>query len=247
MKKLLILTLVFVLALSLAACGGNTVNSNSNGNNSTNPLASQNSGATAPSGDTAPSDATSDATSGATAPSGDTGGENDPVSGDPQGSENIIPIGTTATSTFANRHGVTHSVSMCVEETIRSDAALSFINDEMMAKKTIWSAEAPADEDQEYMVARITYTLLAYDDGDSKSPSNINVFSGEFEAYPSLIAGMFYDKDNNYPELTSLEVNVGETVTGYEIFQINKDDLSPVMTYASYFTDLSDGLWFKLY
>lgn len=225
MKKIALLALALILILSIAACNGNT--DNAAGNNSTSPTASQNGNES----DTGPSDSQDD--------------ENEPVSGDPQGNTNLISIGTTATSTFSNRYGVKHSASMCVEEVIRGDAALTFINDTMMAEKSLWSAEAPKEEDQEYIVAKITYSLLAYDDGDARAVSSCYAYSGTFEAYPSLVAAMFYSQ--KHPELFNTEVKVGETVTAYEIFQISKTDSSPAMTYGCTLADLSNGLWFKLY
>lgn len=251
MKKIALLALALILILSIAACNGNT--DNAAGNNSTSPTASQNGNEsdTGPSdsqgseNEPSPSDSQGDENS--PSPSDSQDDENEPVSGDPQGNTNLISIGTTATSTFANRYGVKHSASMCVEEVIRGDAALTFINDTMMAEKSLWSAEAPKEEDQEYIVAKITYSLLAYDDGDARAASFCYAYSGTFEAYPSLLASMFYDKDNNYPRLSNTEVKVGETVTAYEIFQISKTDSSPAMTYGCTLADLSNGLWFKLY
>jgi len=171
----------------------------------------------------------------------------DSDSGDAQGNTNLIPVGTNATSTFEDRYGTKHSVSMCVEDISRGKAALSFINDKMMEGKSVWSAEAPKEEDQEYIVATITYTLLSCDEGNSREASSCYAFSGTFEAYPNLLAAMYYDKDNGYPELSTMEVNVDETVTAYEVFQISKDDPSPVMAYCCHLADFSDGLWFELY
>lgn len=241
MKKIVLLTLAFILTLSLAACGGNGTDtpSSTDGNNSSDtPSGTEGSNST----NSPASQSVGDTTSG-----GNNGSDNASDAGDPQGNTNLISLGTTATSTFANRYGEKHSVSMCVEEVIRGEAALSFINDSMMAEKGSWSAEAPDEEDQEYIVVKITYSLLAYDEGDVRAASFCYAYSGTFEAYPSLIAAMFYDKDNNYPELSNMEVKVGETVTAYEIFQIEKADLSPTLVYGCYLADLSDGLWFKLY
>jgi len=229
--------ILLILALILVAYGCNTDNGINSGNDSTSPPASQNDNDTAT--------LQSDGDSGAAADN-NTSDEDTPLSGDPQGNSNLYPIGTTATGEFANRYNVRHSVTMVVEEVIRGDAALSFINDEMMAAKTMWAAEAPDEEDQEYLVAKITYTLLAFDEDDIRTVTTCYAYSESFEEYPSLIAGMFYDKDNGYPQLSSMEVNVGETVTGYVIFQISKNDAAPVMSYCCNLADLSNGLWFKL-
>lgn len=172
--------------------------------------------------------------------------ENNFDAGDPQGKTNLVSIGTKATATFANRYGVKHTVSICVEEVIRGEAALSFINESMLGARKSWSAKAPDKEDEEYLVAKISYSLIAYDDGDVRNASFCNAYSETFEAYPSFIASMFYDEKNNYPQLSNLEVKVGETVTAYEIFQIKKNDLNPMMVYSGFLADLSDGLWFKL-
>lgn len=235
MKKILSLSLTLMLVLSLAACSGDTNkegksdNKGDSKNNQTtsqskNDDASEASASEASASDTSESDA-----------------------GDQQGNTNLIPIGTTATATFENRYGVKTSASMCVDEIIRGEDALAFINDQMMAEKSMWSAEAPEEEDQEYIVAKITYSLLAYDEGDESSPSYCYAYSATFEPYVDLLAAMYYDADNNYPELSSIEMKVGETVSGYEIFQVSKSDDSPVMAYRSHLADLSDGLWFKLY
>jgi hypothetical protein len=232
MKKMLLLMLALTLTLSLAfaACS-----SNRDGNSSTkNPPVSQ--------GD-------NDAT-----PSENEGDDNPSESGDPQGKANLIPIGKAATATLTSWPSTHHTVSMCVDEVLRGDAALSFINNNMMAEKKVWSATAPDDEDQEYIVAKITYSLLAYEDdddsdgnADAKRISLSYAYSETYEAYPNLLAAMYYDEDNGYPELGMMEVKVGETVTAYEIFQIRKDDDAPSMVYGRTSADLSDGLWFELY
>ena len=221
MKKLVLLVVSIILATSLVACGGS--NSNSGSNNSASS-----------SGSSASSSSASSSSSAA-------------VSGDPQGNKNLVSIGTTATSTFENRSGVKHSVSMRVDEVIRGDAALSFINDKMMAEKKSWSAAAPDDPNQEYIVVKITYTLLAFDEGDVRAISFCYAYTGAFEAYPSLAAAMYYDKDHGYPRLSNTEIKVGDTITGYEVFQISKADASPTMAYGATLADLSNGLWFKLY
>lgn len=232
MKKTLSLLLALVLVFSLAACGnaGNNSEVNSAGSSF---LESSEEDVSQAESSNAEDISKSDET---------------PIdSGDPQGNTNLISIGTAASGTFENRYGVKHSVTMCVEEVLRGDEAFSFINDSMMAEKSMWSAEAPEEEDQEYIVAKITYSLLAYDDGGERSASFCYAYSGTFEAYPNLVAAMFYDDDNGYPELSNMEVKVGETVTAYEIFQVSKADSSPVMAYGSNLADYSDGLWFKLY
>ncbi len=170
------------------------------------------------------------------------GGKNDP-----QGNKHLVSIGTTATTTFTNKDGEKHSVAMCVEEVFRGEAALSFINDSMMGEGSMWSAEAPKEADQEYLVAKISYSLESYDAGDEREVWSCYAFSGTFEAYPSLLAAMFYNEGKGYAHLFGLTVKVGETVTAYEIFQVSKDDPSPCMAYGCYSADLSDGLWFKLY
>ena len=225
MKKIVSLAVVLIFTLSLAACVGNTGNGNNNESNRTSPPASQGADNTTSNGN-AREDASLDF-------------------GDPQGSTNLVPIGTTASATFTNRSGEKHSVSICVEETIRGDAALSFINDYMMASKTSWVATAPDEADQEYIVVKLTYTLLQYDVDDSRSVSFFYAYNAAFEDYPSLVAAMFYDKDS-YPRLSGLTVDVGQTVTAYEIFQISTDDPAPVISYACNLADLSNGLWFKL-
>lgn len=227
MKKILVFIIVLISIFSLAACRGNN-NSTSNKNDNSNSSISQNNYNTKLNESITDDNPEFDAE-------------------DPQGSINLISIGNTATATLSTRSGVKHSVSMCVEEIFRGEAALSFINDNMMAAKSMWSAESPTEEDQEYIVAKITYTLLAFDEGDTREASPSYAFTGDLEPYPNLAAAMYYDKDNNYPELFRSEVKAGETITAYEIFQISKEDPSPVMAYANNLADLSDGLWFKLY
>lgn len=89
--------------------------------------------------------------------------------------------------------------------------------------------------------------LIAYDGGDIREVPSFYAFDETFEQYPTLLAAMFYDEDNGYVDITDLEVKVGETVTGYQIFQVAKSDKAPVMETGSNRINLETGLWFKLY
>ena len=219
MKKVVLAMLACVLALSVVACGDKA----GNGGN----------------GAKSPNDAINEGTS--------EGTEDQTDLSDPQGFLNAYSIGTSARATFTNRSGASYTVSMCVDTVVRGDAALNFINDSMMANDSYWTAMAPDDETQEYIVVKISYTLLACDDSEPQAISSSYAFTGTGEPYPTLLASMYYDNSNGYPHLSSLMVSVGETVEGYEIFQVSKDDPAPVMAYNIKRADLTDGLWFKLY
>lgn len=163
------------------------------------------------------------------------------------GIENAYPIGTGASGEFTNRAGVTYSVIIQVDEVIRGEAALAFINDEMLAQKSFFTAVAPTDETQEYIVAKITYTLVDYSDEGPRRVSTFYTFSETGEQYPTLLATSYFDSSNGYPGLSQMSVEVGETVTGYEVFQVSKSDPAPLIAYEVKLADLSDGLWFRLY
>lgn len=167
--------------------------------------------------------------------------------GEKQGKDHMVAVGTTSTASIEMKDGEKYSFSMCVDKLYRGEEALNFINDKMMEKKTMFKAEKPKEADQEYIVAKITYKLLSCSDGDTKKVNILNAFNAKLEPYPMLLAGMFYDKDNGYPELQLMEPKVGETIEGYGIFQVKKDDKTPCMSCASFSADHSDGLWFQLY
>ncbi|MCL2136791.1 MAG: hypothetical protein FWH40_04635 [Coriobacteriia bacterium] len=221
MRKILIFLLALVMASSVAAC------SNKDNDDSSNQTASQNSEEQQPGENNT--------------------NESDMNVYDPQGNKNLVPIGKTVTAEFTNNSGAKHTVSMSVDAVVRGDDALSFINDTMMGNKSYWVAQAPDDESQEYIVLTITYTLVDYSEGDIRDRSSCRAFTGTFEPYPALIATMYYDADNGYPQLSRTEITVGETITGYEVFQIRVDDDAPTMAYECRLADMSDGLWFKLY
>lgn len=224
-KKLLPLALALMLALSLASCSSN--NDNSKENISTNPPVSQ-------SGD--------DIT-----PSKNNDGDNAPDSHDPKGKENLIPMNQTATVTAANRYDEKkHTATISVDTIYRGDEALAFINAKMEEAKSIFEAVPPSDADEEYLVAQFTYTLTSVVEGTTIEPFTIYVYTGALEQYPTLVASNFYN-DDTFPQLDNMEVTMGQTVTGYRIFVVRKDDAQPVISYGSLLADGSDGVWFKLY
>ncbi len=163
---------------------------------------------------------------------------------EPHGITNLITLGETATSTFENRYGVKENATITLNEIIRGDAALDYINEQM--GDGFWTATNPDDESEEYLIAKITYTLNSYEDGDSKEVSSFYAATADGEAYPFLLASMFYNKEE-FKQISSQTVAIGETVTAYEIFQVKKDDATPLMYYRCNYADNSDGLWFKLY
>jgi len=161
-----------------------------------------------------------------------------------QGRNHLVPRNQTATADISNAFGNNHRASLTIDEVIRGEAALDYINDRMDGG--VFQAAPPRDEDYEYLVVRITYTLHSVDGLDYLSPSRMRSYSGTFERYPTLIAANFFN-DTDFIHLGSMQVNIGETVTGYMIFQVLKTDDRPMMTYESMAADGSDGLWFKLY
>jgi len=161
-----------------------------------------------------------------------------------QGRDNLIPKGQEVTANISNNFGDNHSVTLKIEEVIRGEEALDFINSKMA--DSIWVATAPRDEDKEYLVARVNFTLNSVEGLEQLKPARIRAYSGEFEAYPVLIASTFYN-DDDFVRFGSTDINVGETVTQYIIFEVDIDDPQPMMTYESMTQDGSDGIWLMLY
>jgi hypothetical protein len=116
----------------------------------------------------------------------------------------------------------------------------------MAEKGSIFEPTLPEDETDEYLIAKITFTLNAHDEPEEFKPSSIYSSNAAGERYPMLLASLFHD-DETFPALSSQEIPVGETATAYEIFLVKKDDATPAMLYRSFLEDCSDGLWFKLY
>lgn len=168
-------------------------------------------------------------------------------SGEKQGKRNMVAIGTTSTGSFENKEGQKYSFSLCVDKVYRGEEAFNFINDKMMANKRFYKANKPKEVNQEYLVAKITYKLISYDGGETKKVDLLKPYNEDFKPYPILIAPVFYDRTKGYGELKEVEAKVGETVEGYEIFQVKKDDKAPCMSCASVLADYTDGLWFQLY
>lgn len=219
-RKILTLTLAVLMLLTLAACGG-TNNTGGNDNSTQNGGSSQQ--ATSSKGND--SDNTSDL-------------------GSSQGKANVNPLGQSATSTFANRYGVKENATITVDEVIRGEQALNFIKEKM--GEGVWQAVNPEDESDEYLIAKITFTLNSYDDGDSKNPSSFYATSEDGTRYPALLASMFYN-GSDFVQLSDQTVAIGQTISAYEVFQVKKSDTKPMVAYRNFLEDNSDGLWFKLY
>ena|GEM_PF-6015633 len=183
----------------------------------------------------APSDATEPADT--TAPTNSS--EADDLMVNEQGRDHLIPINQTATVNISNAFANNHSASLTVDEIIRGEAALDYINTRM--DRGAFQAVAPRDADYEYLVARITFTLHAVTGAEQLRPSRMRSYSGEFEGYPTLMAASFFN-ETDFIRLADMNVNIGETVTGYMIFQVRITDDRPMMTYESMRADGSDGL-----
>ena len=163
---------------------------------------------------------------------------------DEQGRDNLIPMNHEATASISNAFADNHVATLSIDEVVRGEVALDYINARM--EGSLFEAAPPADEDYEYVVVRITYTLVSAEGITELSPSRMRSYSGDFEAYPTLIAATFFN-DTDFVHLGSLDVQVGETVTAYMIFVVHVTDMQPMMTYESMSADGSDGLWFKLH
>ena len=162
------------------------------------------------------------------------------------GIENVNPIGKAATATFEDRSGIKENATITVDEVMRGDTAFNFIQEKMKAKGGFWEAKRPDDENDEYLIAKITFTLNSFDEGDSKEPSTFYATDATGERYPSLLASMFYN-NSDFTDLSSQTITVGQTVTAYEIFQVKKDDAKPLVAYRNFNQNNADGLWFNLY
>jgi len=217
--KILALTLAVLMLLTLAACGDT---------NDTN-------------GDDTSYDS---GTEQQETPSDDNDDDNAAESSSSQGIENVNPIGQSATSTFANRYDVEENATIVVDEVIRGEEALAFIQEKM--GDGYWTATNPEDESEEYLIAKITFTLNSYDDGDSREISSFYATSSDGTTYPALLASMFYN-DDDFVQISNHTIAVGETISAYQIFQVKKSDTNPMATYRNNLADNSDGLWFELY
>jgi len=161
-----------------------------------------------------------------------------------QGRDNLISTGQSVTVDISNAFGDSHSATLRVDEVIRGTEALDFINSKMAG--SIWEAQAPRDSDNEYLVVKITYTLNSVEGASQLTPARMRAYTGDFEAYPTLIAATFFN-DTDFVRLGSRAIDVGETVTEFLIFEVEKADGRPVLSYESMMQDGSDGLWLKLY
>jgi len=219
--KILTVALAVLMLLTLAACG-DTNDTNGDGTSYNSGTEQQE---TSSDNDSDDNDSVADASSS-------------------QGIENVNPIGQSATSTFANRYDVKENATITVDEIIRGEEALAFIQEKMGSG--YWTAANPEDESEEYLIAKITFTLNSYDDGDSKEISSFYATSSDGTTYPALLASMFYN-DDDFMQISNHTIAVGETISAYQIFQVKKDDTNPMATYRNNLADNSDGLWFELY
>jgi len=177
----------------------------------------------------------------------DSGDAAPPDSGSPQGVENLVPLNQTITISAENRFGENgHTATIGVDEIWRGAEALALIDDRMIEAESVFVAVLPEEDGKEYMVVRFTFTLDSVVEGNTATSLQMIAHSDTLEPYPTLIGGSLYNR-NTFPQLNSIEVSVGETVTGYWVFQINEDDVRPVVSYGSFLADNSDGAWFKLY
>jgi len=239
MKKIVSLLLAFalVLLILLTACGADTDNNNgnNNANPSTNPPSTQNGGdATLSNSDNQQGQGQE------TAP---------PDSGNQLGIENLIPMNQAITVPVLNNRGSahTHTATISLNEVYRGDEALELINDRIREAGRMLMAAPPTDDDYEFLAAQFTFTLDYLFDEDMiiSTPLTMIAFSETLEQYPTLIASHFFN--DYFPRLNNMEVDVGETVIGYAVFQVRRDDARPVVSYGNRLADLSDGAWFRLY
>jgi hypothetical protein len=167
----------------------------------------------------------------------------EPAKTNQQGKSNIVGMGTPATGTFTSNTGVTDKVTMQVDEVVRGEAALKMINESSVSG--FWEALPPKDETHEYLVAKITVTLVERSEDSEFKVALLNPWSKDSEQYPTLIVATFYN-DDTFPDIKKPAIAPGETVTGYQIFEVAIDDDAPMLSYRARLADFSDGLWFKL-
>ena len=162
------------------------------------------------------------------------------------GIPNLNPIGKSSTAAFKDKSGIEENVTITVDEVIRGEEAWKFINEKKKQKEGLGKDKKPKDETQEYLIAKITFTLNSFDESNSKKPSTFYATDKNGERYPSLNAPVLYNS-TDFPDIALQTVAIGKTVTAYKIFQIKKDDMTPLLAYRNLFQDNSDGLWFNLY
>jgi hypothetical protein len=164
-----------------------------------------------------------------------------------KGKSSPIDFGAPATATFETTDGdEKETVTISVDEIIRGEEAFSLLESKMSGMWTVAEQEEP----YEYVVAKITFTLDAYENTDGSTTKEAQTFyptSSSGERYPSLLLGTMWYNDTDFPQLTDHEFAVGETFTGYEVFIVDKNDSTPKLTYRNFLQDGSDGLWFNLY
>ena len=162
------------------------------------------------------------------------------------GISKLNPIGKSATASFKDKDGIEENVTITVDEVIRGEKAWAFIDGKAKQKGGLGKDKKPKDETQEYLIAKITFTLNSFDESDQKKPSTFYATSENGERYPNLSAPMLYN-NVDFADISLQTIEVGKTVTAYKVFQVKKSDTTPLLAYRNLFQDNSDGMWFALY
>ena len=162
---------------------------------------------------------------------------------DVYGKNNLIPMKTTVTADIANDLTDEHKVSMSVDMAVRGDEAVDYINSKAEGEGRV---TAPDDETKELLVIRIIYTLESTENGEPLKPSRVRIYNEELERYPDFITVGYFNR-TDFTQFNLANVEVGETITRYMIYQVDKSNHNILFSYQSAAADYSDGLWFMLY
>lgn len=156
----------------------------------------------------------------------------------PNSRTNPYDIGTTAIITMDKatlRGNISIKSEMCIKEIIRGESAWAKIVERNKYNRK-------PEDGYEYILAKIYFNLV--DSSDKESQYNLSNY--DFD----LVSTDGKDYENISVVLPSPEINSqfysGTSHEGWAIFQVKKDDKSPVIAYGRSF-DGRGGVWFKAY
>ena len=163
------------------------------------------------------------------------------------GIDNIAEMNQPLTISAANRFGENqHTATISVEKVYRGEEARLYIEAKMEEANMVLRAVLDDDnEEEDYLLVQFSFTLDSVEVGETARSLLMVAYSETLEPYPNLIvAGVYNNK--TLPQLNMIDVSVGQTVSGYWLYIIDKTDLNPVVAYANRLLDNSDGAWFRL-
>jgi hypothetical protein len=247
MKKKITIFLVLTMVIFIIACGESNNNTgDGNGNDSAASLIPDNGGSVENNNNADPDIPVNGNTGGS---NDDNSGDNTPSTDDSQqnlGINNIADLNQSLTISAANRFGENqHTATISVVNVYRGEDARLYINARMDEADMIMRADLVEDNEEDYLLVQFSFTLVSAEDGDTINSLLMVAYNEEFEPYPNIITAGLYNAET-LPQLSKIDVSVGETVVGYWFYIIDKDDANPVVAYANRLMDNSDGAWFRL-